>query len=146
MNPHLSTFAVSAAGMSLERARAEAAALNLANAHVASRPGEAAFTPVRAVAQPAMPFAQHLSPEGMPNTAALAPGVSLVPVNAPAHRVYEPGHPLADENGMVSYPGVDPATEMVTLLDATRAYEANVTAMNLARGMALKALDIGGNS
>jgi flagellar basal-body rod protein FlgC len=60
--------------------------------------------------------------------------------------VHEPGHPLADEKGFVSYPGVDPAMEMVTLLDATRAYEANVAAMNMARAMSLKALEIGGNS
>jgi flagellar basal-body rod protein FlgC len=132
------TFAISVAGMSLESARAEAAILNLANAHVASATGEPAFTPLRAVARAAASFADYLE--------ALAPTVSLVPVNAPARRVHEPGHPLADAKGFVSYPGVDPATEMVTLLDATRAYEANVAAMNMTRAMALKALDIGGNS
>ncbi len=53
---------------------------------------------------------------------------------------------MADERGFVAYPGVDPATEMVNLLSASRAYEANVAALNTARHLALKALDIGGNS
>jgi flagellar basal-body rod protein FlgC len=142
----LTTFEISAAGMSLERARAEAAALNLANAHVASAPGKAAFTPLRAVAQLAAPFAGHMRVDDAMDAARLTPHVSLVPADTAPRRVHEPGHPLADEKGFVSYPGVDPAMEMVTLLDATRAYEANVAAMNMARAMSLKALEIGGNS
>jgi flagellar basal-body rod protein FlgC len=142
---HLNTFAISAAGMSLERARAEAAALNLANAHVASAPGETGFAPVRAVARAVVPFADQLR-AGAVDPGLLAPQVANVPMESAPRRVHEPGHPLADAAGFVSYPGVDPATEMVTLLDATRAYEANVAAMNMARAMALKALDIGGNS
>jgi flagellar basal-body rod protein FlgC len=141
-----SIFAISESGMSLERARAEAAALNLANAHVASRPGETAFTPMHAVAQPVLPFSGLLRSGEMPDASAFAPQVALVPVNTPERRVHEPDHPFADGNGIVSYPGVDPAVEMVTLLDATRAYEANVAAMNMTRTMQRKALDIGGNS
>jgi flagellar basal-body rod protein FlgC len=57
--------------------------------------------------------------------------------------VYQPGHPDADENGYVSYPNVDTVTEMVDLISATRSYEANVTAFNATKNMALKALDIG---
>jgi flagellar basal-body rod protein FlgC len=60
--------------------------------------------------------------------------------------VLDPGHPQADARGYVSYPGVDPATEMMTMLSASRAYEANVVAMNTARAMAVKALEIGGAS
>lgn len=57
--------------------------------------------------------------------------------------VYNPDHPDADENGYVSYPNVDTVTEMVDLISATRSYEANVTAFNATKNMALKALDIG---
>lgn len=135
MDPH-SIFAIGASGMTLERTRAEAAALNLANAHVAAAPGEAGYTPMRAVARAVAPFSQHL----------LGPETALVPAQTAPRRVREPGHPLADAQGFVTYPGVDPATEMVTLMEATRAYEANVAAMNTARSMALKALDIGGGS
>jgi flagellar basal-body rod protein FlgC len=57
--------------------------------------------------------------------------------------VYEPGNPLANARGVVTYAGVDAAAEMTTIMAAMRSYEANVAAMN-ARGMALKTLDIGG--
>jgi flagellar basal-body rod protein FlgC len=60
--------------------------------------------------------------------------------------VYEPGHPMADARGFVSYAGVDTATEMVSMMSAMRAYEANVAAMNTARSMAQKALTIGGGA
>ena len=58
--------------------------------------------------------------------------------------VYDPSHPDADENGYVTYPNVNTVTEMTNLIDATRAYEANVTVLNFTKGMALKALDISG--
>jgi len=57
--------------------------------------------------------------------------------------VYNPTHPDADENGYISLPNVDTVTEMVDLLSATRSYEANITAFNTTKNMAIKALDIG---
>lgn len=57
--------------------------------------------------------------------------------------VYDPAHPDADENGYVTYPNVNPITEMTNLIDASRAYEANVTAFNAAKAMALKGLEAG---
>ena len=57
--------------------------------------------------------------------------------------VYDPSHPDADEDGYVTYPNVNTVTEMTNMIDATRAYEANVTVLNSTKGMALKALNIG---
>jgi flagellar basal-body rod protein FlgC len=57
--------------------------------------------------------------------------------------VYDPGHPDADEEGYVKMPNVDVMTEMVNMISSSRAYEANVTAINSAKSMALKALEIG---
>ena len=57
--------------------------------------------------------------------------------------VYDPDHPDADEDGYVMMPNVNSAEEMVDLMAATRAYEANITALNIAKSMALKALEIG---
>ena len=57
--------------------------------------------------------------------------------------VYDPSHPDADENGYVWYPNVDIVTEMTNLIDASRAYEANATAFNTSKQMALKGLEIG---
>ena len=56
---------------------------------------------------------------------------------------YDPSNPDADENGYVSYPNVNTVTEMTNLIDATRAYEANVTAFNAAKSMAQSGLQIG---
>ncbi|WP_343248387.1 flagellar basal body rod protein FlgC [Diplocloster hominis] len=57
--------------------------------------------------------------------------------------VYDPEHPDADEEGYVMMPNVNSAEEMVDLMAATRAYEANLTALNVAKAMAMKALEIG---
>ncbi len=56
---------------------------------------------------------------------------------------YDPSHPDADENGYVSYPNVNTVTEMTNLIDASRAYEANVTAFNAVKSMATNGLQIG---
>lgn len=56
--------------------------------------------------------------------------------------VYEPGHPDADENGMVKMPNVNVVTEMVDMISASRAYEANVQAMNATKGLISSALKI----
>ena len=61
----------------------------------------------------------------------------------PFKEVYDPGHPDADENGIVQKPNVEIVTEMVNMISATRAYEANVTALNASKSMAQKALEIG---
>ena len=61
----------------------------------------------------------------------------------PSVPVYDPDHPDADEDGYVMMPNVNSAEEMVDLMAASRAYEANVTALNVAKSMALKALEIG---
>ena len=58
-------------------------------------------------------------------------------------KVYEPGTPDADEEGYVTYPNVNTVTEMTNLIDASRAYEANVTAFNATKNMALKGLELG---
>ena len=58
-------------------------------------------------------------------------------------KVYEPSHPDADEEGYVTYPNVNTVTEMTNLIDANRSYEANVTAFNATKNMALKGLELG---
>ncbi len=57
--------------------------------------------------------------------------------------VYDPEHPDADENGYVSMPNVDSLKETVDMMEAYRAYQANVTALNTTKQMAVKALEIG---
>lgn len=61
----------------------------------------------------------------------------------PLKAVYDPNHPDADARGYVMMPNVNVVTEMVNMISATRAYEANTAAIDAAKSMALKALEIG---
>lgn len=56
--------------------------------------------------------------------------------------VYDPSHPDADENGYVTYPNVNVVTEMTNLIDASRSYEANATAFNASKTIAMKGLEM----
>ena len=58
-------------------------------------------------------------------------------------KAYDPSHPDADENGYVTYPNVNIVTEMTNLIDASRSYEANATAFNAGKSIALKGLEMG---
>ena len=57
--------------------------------------------------------------------------------------VYDPSHPDADENGYVTYPNVNVVQEMTDMIDASRSYEANISAFNASKSMATKGLSIG---
>jgi len=67
----------------------------------------------------------------------------IVDDKSPFKRIYDPGHPDADAEGYVLMPNVDAVVEMVNMISAARAYEANVTALNATKGIAQKALEIG---
>ncbi|TWD85732.1 flagellar basal-body rod protein FlgC [Variovorax beijingensis] len=156
---YMQSFAISAAGMNVERMRVDVAALNLANANTVQGVGGSSYQPLRVLAE-AQSSAGTLSGadtggfgalvnqglEGGDIASQAAPTVRIVPANVGPRLVYEPGHPLANERGFVAYAAVDTATEMVSMMSATRAYEANVSAMNTARTLALRALDIGGGA
>ena len=131
-------FAISAAGMAVERRRLEVATLNVANARTITGVDGQGYRPQRVVVQ-AVAGTQADGPAFMPAATVEATG-------APDRKVYEPENPFADAQGFISYPGVDNLSEMMSIMSAVRAYEANVAAMNAARSMALKALDIGGGA
>ncbi len=67
----------------------------------------------------------------------------IIEDDTPFKMVYNPEHPDADEKGYVAMPNVDMLKETVDSMEATRAYEANITAFNAVKSMATKALDIG---
>ena len=121
----------SRAGLAYERLRMEAASKNIAAANMPLAPNA---TPVRSeVLNRAQGFGQYVAG-------------NLVQVNqsnATTRAVHDPGHPMADAEGMVHYPATDLVQEMTTLMTASRGYEANVRAFNLLRGMTMKAIEIG---
>jgi len=137
---YFSTFEISRTGMALEKARLDASVANLASMNRSAAPGTTPFRPLRVLSQAlALDFQQQLDRAG---------GTELLQVveqdRAP-RMVFDPGHPHADAKGFVAYPGVDQATEMMTLNSALRSYEANMVALNVAKTMAARALDLGGS-
>lgn len=69
--------------------------------------------------------------------------VGVVESKAPLHKEYLPGHPLADENGYIYKPNVNPVEEMANMISASRAYQSNVEVVNAARQMMAATLNIG---
>jgi flagellar basal-body rod protein FlgC len=141
------TFEISAAGMNLERQRLDVAAANLANAHTSRTPDGTVYRPLRVVTRATWMASFDATLQALTGKVPYATpyDVEIQPVDRPPRLVYEPGHPDADAKGFVAYPDVNPVSEMVELMTITRAYEANVRAMNMAKTMALKALEIGGD-
>lgn len=143
-------FAISAAGMTLERTRVEVATMNLANANTVQGVDGTGYQPMRVVAHAgsaiglAPDFGRALLAESG-GTGFAVPQISVEPNNVAPRQVYEPGNPYANSKGYVNYAGVDNAGEMITMMSAMRSYEANVAAMNMTKTLALKALAIGGN-
>lgn len=139
---YMQSFSISALGMNVERIRAETASVNLANANTVHESGRTTFRPMRAVVYSTPgKFSDLIS-----GATTSVPSVRLEAIDQGPRLVHEPNHPMADSKGMVAYVAVDPAIEMMTLMTASRSYEANVAAMNTARSLALKALEIGGNT
>jgi flagellar basal-body rod protein FlgC len=138
---------ISASGLTAERLRMDVVAENLANAQTTrgadgqpyrrkevvlqQRPAQGGFGAALAGAMGARPG----KPAGVE-------AAGVVQDQTPLKRVYDPGHPDADADGYVQMPNVDPVAEMVDLITAQRAYEANVTAMQAAKQMFAKTLEL----
>jgi flagellar basal-body rod protein FlgC len=138
-------FDISAAGMNLQRTRLEVSAINLANADTTRGPDGLPFTPLQVVVHGATnAFASLLqASQGGATAAAPLPVAEVRAASGPPRQVYDPSHPDANAQGYVSYPNINPVSAMIELIAVTRAYEANVRALNAAHSMALKALEIG---
>lgn len=155
----------SGSAMEAERMRAEVVAANMANAettrtesggpyhrqHVvfAANGNQGGFPAFLSAASSADPVAE-LTAAAMPTlqpsgSKSLSPGVHIAQVvadPAPPLKRYDPGHPDAGPDGYVSYPDINPLTEMVDLMGATRAYGLNGSAVQAEKAMITSALDI----
>ncbi len=143
-------FDIAASGMTAQRFRMDIIAENIANVST-TRTEDG--TPYR---RKIVTFEEKELNAGIPNfrrilkdsTAAYyGNGVKVTKVSEDTDTdfimEYDPSHPDADENGYVSYPNVNTVTEMTNLIDASRAYEANVTAFSAIKSMASSGISIG---
>ena len=141
---YLAAFDISASGMAVEKYRLDVMALNLANANSTRGSNGEVYQPLRVISGARADFASHLNAYAK-GQALGAEIVDVRPTNQEPRLVFDPSHPEADAKGYVAYPNINTVSEMVTMIEATRAYEANVKAMNAAKSMALRALEIGKN-
>ncbi len=141
-------FQVSGSALAAERARAEVATSNLANAETTRTPEGGPYQRRMVVfsSRPASTFRLMLANSTGGNSLLPASGgvrVSDVAVDpTPPERRFEPGHPDADENGYVAYPAINPIQEMVDLMGAERSYELNASAIQAAKQMVQQSLQI----
>jgi flagellar basal-body rod protein FlgC len=134
---------VAGSGLAAERLRMDVTAGNLANAQTTQGANGQPYRRREVVLQEASgeSFGSILaSKSSSPVNGVQVAGIVEDPT--PPRRVYDPGHPDADAQGYVTLPNVNPVTEMVDLISASRSYEANVTAMQTAKQLFSKTLEL----
>lgn len=140
-----SSFDINASGMTAERLRYDTISQNIANIDTTRSADGTPYVRKTVMFQEKqnMDFDSIL----MTTIGQIGNGVKVTSIvedsSTAMKKVYDPSHPDADENGYVLYPNVNTVTEMTNLIDASRAYEANVTAFNGSKSMATTGLNIG---
>lgn len=129
-----SIFDISSSAMSAQSQRMNVTASNLANADSVAGPDGETYR-----ARQVMFEARATSRSGIGGVAV----TEVVEDPSPLRLEYRPEHPLADEQGYVEMPNVDPVAEMVNMISASRSYQANVEVMNTSKQLMLKTLTIG---
>jgi flagellar basal-body rod protein FlgC len=137
---------ISGSALSAERLRMDVTAENLANANTTRTAAGGAYRRKVVVLEQQAPqnsFGNTLATEMRRGEKPAGVQVRAIAEDVtPNRRVYDPGHPDADAQGYVEMPNVDSVTEMVDLISASRAYEANVTAMQAAKTLFGKTLEL----
>lgn len=128
-------FNISASALSAQSQRLNATASNLANAESAGGVNGEVYK-ARQVVFEVMPLGQDGQSAGVKVN-------RVVEDTSPPRRVFDPQHPLADADGYVNMPNVNPIDEMVNMISASRSYQNNVEVMNTAKTLMSKLLTLG---
>ncbi|MEZ5649146.1 MAG: flagellar basal body rod protein FlgC [Burkholderiaceae bacterium] len=126
-------FEISASAMRAQGQRLNVVASNLANADAVAGPDGEAYKARQVVFKS---LAEQNEPGGVKVS-------DVVEVQTPGRRVFNPGHPLADETGFVTHSNVNVVEEMVNMISASRAYQNNAEIMNTTQQLMLKTLQLG---
>lgn len=138
-----SAFNISASGLSAERLRMDTISSNIANISTTRTAEGGPYRRKIAVFEENFDTEYNkLDNKYDKNLLGVRP-VSIVEDQSPFQLKYDPGNPDANADGYVEMPNVNILNEMSDMMASTRAYEANVTAMNDSKGMFTKALEIG---
>ncbi|MFO7760983.1 MAG: flagellar basal body rod protein FlgC [Thermodesulfobacteriota bacterium] len=140
----LTAMEISSSGLRSQRARLNVASMNLANVNT-TRTIEGGPYKAKSIVFAAEPVSSFFSVLEQASSELHKVEVTrVIEDDKPFKEVYDPSHPDADENGVVRMPNVDVPEQMVDILSARRAYEANVAAVESVKNMALRALEISG--
>jgi len=142
MSSLFSALSVGTSGMSAQRTRAELLVENLANAETTRTPEGGPYRRKDAVFETtdvASPFSSVFSDAQAPEGVAVS---EIVTDSSDPEMRYMPGHPDANAEGYVAFPRMNPAEDMVDLMDAARGYEANVAAIGAVKDMIQRSIDL----
>lgn len=143
---YFSSLDVSASALTAQRLRMDTISQNIANVNTTRTEDGTPYRRKVVVFEEKSPeknFSEYLNESSKKLVGGGVRVSRIIEDRSPFKMVYEPGHPDANEEGYVEMPNVDVLTEMVNMISATRSYEANVTAINTTKSMAMKALEIG---
>lgn len=136
----LPAISVTADALSVEKTRLEVIGQNIANAQTTRGPDGLPYQ--RKIVTFETQLRQATGADGSPMLSGLRVA-AITSDPTPGQRIHNPGHPHADAAGMVELPNVSLPREMVDLVTASRAYEANLSVVRTSRQMAMRALQIG---
>lgn len=143
----LNTFEISGSALKAQSLRLNTISSNLANIETTRTPEGGPYKKKSVVFQTKpLSFAEELNDRMSGEVQTKIQGVEVSKVvqdESPPRMVYDPSHPDADPNGYVKMPNINVLEEMVDMMSTTRSYQANTTAIQMAKRMAMKALSIG---
>jgi flagellar basal-body rod protein FlgC len=143
---YFSSLNIGATGLTAQRLRMDTISQNIANVNTTRTEDGTPYRRKVVVFEEKSPntsFSEYLNQSSKQLIGGGVRVARVIEDRAPFKKVYDPGHPDADEDGYVEMPNVDVLTEMINMISATRSYEANVTSINTTKSMAMKALEIG---
>lgn len=145
------SFSINASGMTAQRYRMDIISENVANANTTrTQDGTPYRRKIVTFEEKGPAVGKFSSFFGVATDKYTKQGVKVTSVQDDTYtqmnKVYDPSHPDADENGYVLYPNVNIVTEMTNLIDASRSYEANATAFNASKSIAMKGLEMSNGS
>lgn len=139
----LNTFKISGSALKANKIRLDTISSNIANIETTSTPEGGPYKKKSVYFQSTpVTFQQHLEGK-MANAVQGVKVTKILEDESEPKKIYDPSHPDAAEDGYVAMPNINLIEEMVDMMSATRAYQANVTTIQSAKRMALKALEIG---
>ncbi|MBC99111.1 MAG: flagellar basal body rod protein FlgC [Halobacteriovoraceae bacterium] len=143
----LTSLKISSSGLAANRKRMCAISSNIANAQTTRTAEGGPYRKKEVVfgSEPARESFGEILEGELDEKAQSVHATEVISSNKPPILKYEPNHPDANKDGYVAYPDINVMEEMADMISASRAYEANISAMNTTKSMAMKALELGRN-